>query len=92
VPYVVVVQSGRFDKLATLLVVPLMAVSAQPHIEGLILTPEFKIAGKLVYLNPLEMQTVPRSALGKYVVSLADDVRSSRVITAIDAAISRAYG
>jgi toxin CcdB len=92
VPYVVVVQSGRFDKLVTRLVIPLMAVTAQPRIEGLILTPEFKIGDKLVYLNPLEMQTVPRSALGKYVVSLADDTQSSRVITAIDEAISRAYG
>ncbi len=92
VPYVVVVQSGRFDKLATRLVIPLMAVRTQPSIEGLILTPEFRIEGKLVYLNPLEMQTVPRSALGKHVASLADDTLSARVIIAIDEAISRAYG
>ena len=92
VPYVVVVQSGRFDKLASRLVIPLMAVSAQPRIEGLILTPEFTIEGKVVYLNPLEMQTVPYSALGKQVASLADDALSIRVIGAIDEAISRAYG
>lgn len=90
-PYVVV-QSGRFDRLANRLVIPLMAVSTQPSIEGLILTPKFNINGKVVYLSPLEMQTVPRSALGKQVGSLADDVQSSRIITAIDEAISRAYG
>jgi len=90
VSYVVVVQSGRFDKLPTRLVIPLMAVSTQPSIEGLILTPEFTIEGRVVYLNPLEMQTVPRSALGRQVASLADDALSARVIRAIDEAISRA--
>jgi toxin CcdB len=59
VPYVVVVQSGRFDKLETRLVIPLMSVRSQPSIEGLVLTPAFTIEGKLVYLNPLEIQTVP---------------------------------
>jgi toxin CcdB len=92
VPYVVVVQSGRFDKLATRLVIPLIAVSTQPSLEGLILTPEFNIESKRVYLNPLEMQTIPRSVLGKHVASLADDAKSSRVITAIDEAISRDHG
>jgi toxin CcdB len=92
VPYVVVVQSGRFDKLATRLVIPPMAVSTQPSVEGLMLTPEFTIEGRVVYLNPLEIQTVPRSALGRQVASLADEALNVRVIGAIDEAISRAYG
>jgi len=92
VPYVVVVQSRRFDQLATRVVIPLMAVRNQPRTEGLAVTPAFTIAGSLVYLNPLEIQTVPRSKLGKVVASLADDHSSAQIIRAIDEVVTRAYG
>jgi toxin CcdB len=92
VPYVVVIQSGRFDQLGSRVVIPLMAVRTQPRIEGLSVTPAFTIEGSLVYLNPLEMQTVPRSKLGRLVTSLADDPSSGHIITAIDELITRAYG
>jgi toxin CcdB len=92
VPYVVIVQSRRFDQLATRVVIPLMAVRTQPRTEGLTVTPAFTIEGTLVYLNPLEIQTVPRSRLGKLVTSLADDDSSARIISAMDEVISRAYG
>jgi len=92
VPYVVVVQSRRFDKLGTRVVIPLMTVPTQPRTEGLTVTPAFTIEGSLVYLNPLEIQTIPRSRLGKLVVSLADDVSSNAIINAIDAVITRAVG
>ena len=51
VPYVVVVQSGRFDQLGSRVVVPLMAVRNQPRTEGLSVTPAFTIEGSLVYLK-----------------------------------------
>lgn len=92
VPYVVVVQSRRFDQLGTRMVIPLMAVRTQPRTEGLRVTPAFTIEGSRVYLNPLEIQTVPRSRLGKLVASLADDDSSSAIINAVDAVISRAVG
>ncbi len=92
VPYVVIVQSARFDKLTTRVVIPLMAVTAPSGTEGLILTPAFTIESKTVYLNPLAIQTVPRSALGKHVASLAEDSPGGQIITAIDEVISRTYG
>lgn len=92
VPYVVVVQSRRFDQLATRVVVPLMVVRTQPATEGLSVTPAFTIQGTLVYLNPLEIQTIPRSKLGRRVASLTDDESSGRIIRAIDELITRAYG
>jgi toxin CcdB len=90
--HVVVIQSGRFDQLGSRVVIPLMAVRTQPRTEGLSVTPAFTIEGSLVYLNPLEMQTVPRSKLGRLVTSLADDPSSGRIINAIDELITRAYG
>ncbi len=92
VPYVVVVQSRRFDQLGTRVVIPLMAVRNQPKTEELAVTPAFTIEGRLVYLNPLEIQTVPRLKLGKLVASLADDGSSTRIIRAIDELIIRTYG
>jgi hypothetical protein len=56
------------------------------------LVPRFRIEGRNVYLNPLGILTVPRSALGRHVTSLADDASSSVIINAIDAVITRAYG
>jgi toxin CcdB len=92
VPYVVILQSRYFDQLATRVVIPLMTARTSVTTERLTLTPSFTVRGKLVYLNPLEMQTVPRSALGKRVASLADDDASGQIINAIDAMITRAYG
>jgi toxin CcdB len=92
VPYVVIIQSRRFDQLGTRVVAPLMAVRTQPKTEGLSLTPAFTIQGTLVYLNPLEIQTIPRSRLGRRVASLADDASSGQIIRAIDELITRAYG
>jgi hypothetical protein len=80
------------DQLGSRVVIPLMAVRTQPRTEGLSVTPAFTIEGSLVYLNPLEMQTVPRSKLGRLVTSLADDPSSGRIINAIDELITRAYG
>ena len=92
VPYVVIVQSRYFDQLTTRVVIPLMSSRTLPTSEGLTLTPAFTIQGKRVHLNPLEMQTVPRSVLGKRVATLADDNSSGRIIAAIDEMITRAYG
>ena len=92
VPFVVDIQSRRFETLPTRVVIPLMAFQAQPGDEGLGLTPEFRVNGRQVFLNPLEVQTVRRSLLGKPVASLADDASSGAIINAIDAMITRAYG
>ena len=92
VPYVVVIESGRFDQLGNRVAIPLMAVRIQPRTEGLIATPSFTIDGSIAYLNPLEIQTAPRSRLGKLAASLADDGSSNATISAIEAVITRAVG
>jgi toxin CcdB len=91
VPFLVVVQSRRFDGLARRLVAPLLAVGAQtvgyPE-----LAPRFRILGQEVVLDPLQLQSVPRDLLGSAIASLADDDASGRIIGAIDAVLSTSAG
>jgi toxin CcdB len=90
-PYVVVVQSARYDRRPTRVVIPLVPLppnnSGDPE-----LMPQFRIEGRTVFLNPLRMLTVPTTALGHKVASLADAIDSTAIIGAIDAVITRAYG
>jgi toxin CcdB len=92
VRYVVNVQSQRYDRLATRVVIPLMVANGVPAGIEIGMMPGFEVGGTRVYLNPLEMQTVPRSVPRSGVASLADDTASARVIAAIDLMITRAYG
>ena len=91
IPYVVVVQSSRFDQRPSRVVIPLAVLIASRGLDN-----ETRTAvphrGKYVYLNPLGILTVPTSALGRLVGSLSDDVSSGAIINAIDAVITRAYG
>ena len=91
IPYVVVIQSRRFDESRTRLVVALRA-APRGAVAYPILTPKFRIAGKHVLLDPLQIVAVPRSSLGRLITSLADDASSGAIINAIDAVISRAHG
>ena len=70
-PYVVVVQSSRFDQRPSRVVIPLVVLNASRGLDNE-LAPRFRIEGRSVYLNPLGILTVPTSALGRRVVSLAD--------------------
>ena len=90
-PYVVVVQSSRYDDRPGRVVIPLVLLDQTRGISTE-LTPRFRIEGKDVWLNPLGIVTVPKSALGRCVTSLANNASSSAIITAIDAVITRAYG
>ena len=90
-PYVVVVQSSRFDGRRSRVVIPLVVLDARRGLDNA-LTPHFRIEGRTVYLNPLGILTVPASALGRHVMSLADDTSGNAIINAIDAVITRAYG
>ena len=85
-----VVQSARYDGRASRVVIPLVVLS--PRELDKELAPPFRIAGRDVHLNPLGILTVPLTALGRLVGSLADDASSSVIIKAIDAMITRAYG
>jgi toxin CcdB len=90
-PYVVVVQSSRYDDRPRRVVIPLVVLEQTRNLSSE-LTPKFKIEGREVWLNPLGIVTVPKSALGRCVASLGDDTSSSAIIHAIDAVITRAYG
>jgi toxin CcdB len=90
IPFVVVVQSRRFDGHLRRLVAPLLA--AEPGAVWPELAPRFTIEGQAVVLDPLQLQTVPRDALGPAVASLAGDADASRIIAAIDAVLSTSAG
>lgn len=89
-PFVVVVQSAQFDDFPRRVVVPLARfarAAAQRHPD---LTPEILVEREVLYLDPLQLQSMPRDALGPAIASLAQD--SDRITKAIDAVITRAWG
>jgi toxin CcdB len=91
VPYVVNVQSRRFDAAGIRLVAPLMRQAglrdADPG-----LAPKFMIQTDSVFLNPLLIFAAPVAALGPVVASLSADEDASRIIAAIDQVFSQAFG
>ena len=91
IPFVVVIQSSRFDNARTRLVVALRAAPAG-RVADPTVTPQFRIAGKKVLLDPLQIVAMPQASLGSVVASLAEDASNSSIINAIDAVITRAYG
>ncbi|RJF81304.1 plasmid maintenance protein CcdB [Azospirillum cavernae] len=88
IPYVVIVQSHRFDHFHRRFVVPLVDKSANPPVEAA-LNPVFIIENRAVVLHTLQSLSIP-SHLGETVCSLADD--GDRIIAALDLLISRAWG
>jgi toxin CcdB len=89
IPYVVVVQSRRFDQARRRVAVPLVLASAVPSADPR-LNPQFDIGEHRVVLNPLQMASIAVDRMGERVGSLKDD--GDRVIAAIDLVISRAWG
>lgn len=88
IPYVVIVQSRRFDLARRRVVVPLVLHSAGPDPEPR-LNPVFEVEGTKVVLNPLQIVSVAVDRLGDLVGSLNTD--GDRVIAAIDLVITRAW-
>ena len=88
-PFVVVVQSSIFNENPRRVVVPLMKESAVSQVRRSALTPTFVVSGVPVVLMPLEIVSVPTSALGKPIGSLTQ--HATAIINAIDALVTRAY-
>lgn len=89
VPYFVEVQARAFAAYQRRLVVPLEILpNGRAHETAA--TPRFVVEGREVFLNPLQLQSVPLGLLRQFVASLADDNSAARVVRAIDEAISRA--
>ena len=91
IPFVVVIQSARFDESRTRLVAAFRSAPPGPLADPT-LTPPFLVAGKRVILDPLQIVALPRASLGRVVASFADDKSSGAIINAIDAVITRAHG
>lgn len=89
IPYLVIVQSQRFDASGRRVIAPLLLADRVECTEPS-LTPKFLIEGHAVILNPIQLASVPTDQLGEKVCSLAED--SDRIIASIDLLISRAWG
>ena len=87
-PFLVVVQSQRFDGAPTRLVIPLIVRPAGSASE---LSPELRVSGQDLHLNVLQMFAMPTRLLGPVVASLADDASAARIIAAIDEVITTAH-
>ena len=90
-PYVVNVQSRRFDGAASRVVVPL-ARSPAPLEADRRLMPKLVIVAETFFLNPLAMFAAPVAVLGPVVASFAQDPEAGDIIAAIDEIITRGYG
>lgn len=88
-PYVLIVQSRRFDGFRRRVVIPLVDRATIPPIEP-VLNPVFTIESRSVVLHTLQTLSIPADHLGEKVCSLADE--GDRVIAALDPLISRAWG
>lgn len=88
-PFIVIVQSRRFDDVGRRVVVPLLTQTAAPPRQTS-LNPIFDVEGSQVVLHPLQIASVPFDRLGPKVGSLASE--ADRIIAALDLVISRAWG
>ncbi len=89
VPFLLIVQSQRFDPSNRRVVVPLLPANKVRATDPSF-TPVFTVDQRDVVLHPLQIVSIPSDHLGEKVCSLADD--GDRIIAALDLLISRAWG
>ena len=89
IPFVVVVQSARFDSYRRRIVVPLVRATAIGKVDYAGFNPTFKIRGIVVVLHPLEIVSIPVDQLGELVGSLRDESQS--IVAALDELLTRAW-
>lgn len=92
IPFVVVVQSSIFDERRSRIVIPLWSSKAareEVHLPASKVNPIFTVDGMRVILHTLQIVSVPLSALGKKVGSLAEE--GDAIVAAMDEVFSRAY-
>ena len=90
IPYVVIVQSSVFDDYKRRVVVPLVKKSHLDKVSHPRFNPTFVIEKTSVVLHPLEIVSVAKDTLGKFVKSLAEE--GHQIIDAFDELITRAHG
>jgi toxin CcdB len=89
IPFVVIVQSARFDAYRRRVVVPLVRSSALGKISHAVFNPTFKIRGASVVLHPLEIVSIPVDRLGVLVGSLSD--QGQLIVAALDELLTQAW-
>lgn len=89
IPYLLIIQSRRFDSSGRRVVAPLLDANAVRVVEPA-LTPVLIVEDRKVVLHPLQIVSVPTEHLGLLVGSLA--LEGGRIIAALDLLISRAWG
>ncbi len=90
IPFVVVLQSAIFDGYQRRVVIPLVRKSHFGTIHHAGFNPSFTIKGTQVVLHPLEIASIPASALGDPVASLS--AHGDKIIAAMDELTTQAYG
>jgi len=93
IPFVVLVQSGQFDRYRRRVVVPLVRRSALPASTPTVggrMNPSFNVEGIDVVLHPLDMVSVALDQLGEHIGSLAD--QGQIIADALDELLTRSWG
>lgn len=88
-PYMLVVQSARFDKSVSRVVVPLFKAGALRTADEYF-NARFVIEGQTVVMDPLQMTAVSAARLSPVVVNIAG--QGDAVIRALDLLLYRANG
>jgi toxin CcdB len=92
VPFVVILQSSLFDQYRRRLVAPLVlkkSVSKEAFSDKRVF-PVFRVKGRDVVLNPLDLVSVALPQIGPFVGSLADSGQT--IQDALDEVFSRTWG
>lgn len=89
IPFLVVIQSHRFEAAQTRIVAALRRGVGLAGAAGR-LTPDFRIDGTAVYLDPLQIASIRLGTLGPAIASLAQDAHSDRIVAALDEILNRA--
>ena len=85
----VLVQSSLYDNYRRRVLIPLVRKSLLPRIADPAFNPTFRIENILVLLHPLEIASVPRDQIGKFVLSLENE--GGRIMDALDRLLTRAW-
>ncbi len=89
IPFVVLLQSSRFDRAATRLVAPLVLMGFAPR-DAHYLAPRFVIDGQEVVLDVFNLATLPADRLGAVVAVLTDEGARAAIARAMDELLSQA--
>ena len=89
IPYVVVLQNGRFDRAATRFVAPLI-LARHANVREHYLVPRFTVEGVEVVMDVFNLATLPTERLGPPVASRVNEDARTRLMRALDELVSQA--